>query len=582
MYCAESEGRGLMQDGLRECAGGADRFAVVDTETTGVYSTDRVIEVAILTLSLDGEVIDTYDTLVNPCRDVSATHIHGITASMVHDAPTFEDIAGDIAVRLHGACLVAHNVPFDRRMLSSEFDRLGDALVVQRSVDTYVGSGTRLSQACADHRIDLTGAHRASVDAFATAQLFLRLQATCGTGQPVAAPPGLRRTGHVRRRDDAAALRLPDTPLISYLASLLPFTGLAVASQQYLEVVGRAVADLHLDASERAELETIAADYGMSEAQVAQAHRRFVNELIDAAAEDNVVTDEEYETLVRVAAALVVDQATVEHRIASFRTQVTETTMTTGMQVVFTGDHPTYERDRLESAARTKGLEPHSGVSKATDLVFAADPLSRSGKAAKARKYGIPVMSIDAFLDAEIGDVRGLRIGRVAEGRDLPRVPCHLDGASNVQRPNTSAVQRLRTPTERSRLQIAHTRRRWGDVSVVRARDRMAELSQLHLCLVPSNIEGPKASFLSDMRGRQPASASNRARRSWLTSARAQGSSGSAAIETPINWRANQRSRSGWCEPRLVMVSLKLLSNWIERFVDPLHFALVERGCETT
>ena len=432
-----------MQDGLRECAGGADRFAVVDTETTGVYSTDRVVEVAIVTLSLDGDVIDTYDTLVNPCRDVSATHIHGITASMVHDAPTFEDIAGDIAVRLHGACLVAHNVPFDRRMLSSEFDRLGDALVVQRSVDTYVGSGTRLSQACADHRIDLTGAHRASVDAFATAQLFLRLQAICGTGQPVAAPPGLRRTGHVRRRDDAAALRLPDTPLISYLASLLPFTGLAVASQQYLEVVGRAVADLHLDASERAELEAIAADYGMSEAQVAQAHRRFVNELIDAAAEDNVVTDEEYETLVRVAASLVVDQATVEHRIASFRTRLAETTMTTGMQVVFTGDHPTYERDRLESVARTKGLEPRSGVSKATNLVFAADPHSRSGKAAKARKYGIPVMSIDAFLNAQIGDV--LEVSGSVESLKVVTCPaCHVTWTV----PATSSAQTRRRCTD--------------------------------------------------------------------------------------------------------------------------------------
>jgi hypothetical protein len=177
----------------------------------------------------------------------------------------------------------------------------------------------------------------------------------------------------------------------------------------------------------------------MSEAQVAQAHRRFVNELIDAAAEDNVVTDEEYETLVRVAAALVVDQATVEHRIASFRTRVTETTMTTGMQVVFTGDHPTYERDWLESAARTKGLEPRSGVSKATNLVFAADPLSRSGKAAKARKYGIPVMSIDAFLDAEIGDA--LEVSGSVESLKVVTCPeCHVTWTV----PATSSAQTRR------------------------------------------------------------------------------------------------------------------------------------------
>lgn len=394
-----------VSDGLRECAGGADRFVVVDTETTGVYSNDRVVEVAIVTLSLDGEVIDHFDTLVNPCRDVSASHIHGITASMVHDAPTFEDIAGDVAVRLHGACFVAHNAPFDRRMLGAEFDRLGDVLVVERSVDTYVGSGRRLADACSEHRIDLTGAHRASTDAFATTQLFLRLQARCGTGAPIAAPPSLRRSGRVRRRDDVVAVSLPDTPLITYLASRLPYSGLAVISQQYLEVVGRAVSDLHLDVNERAELAAIAASLGLTDAQVAQAHRRYVYELIDAAIDDGVVTDEEYETLVRVASALGVAQDTAEHRVSSFRTAAVETRLAPGMQVVFTGNHQTYPRDRLEFFARELGLEPRSGVSKSTDLVCAADASSRSGKAAKARKYGIPVITVDEFLMAKIGDV---------------------------------------------------------------------------------------------------------------------------------------------------------------------------------
>lgn len=393
-----------MRDGLRGCAGGADRFAVLDTETTGVYSSDRVIEVAIVTLSLEGEVIDRYDTLVNPRRDVSATHIHGITASMVHDAPTFEDIAGDIAVRLHGACLVAHNVPFDRRMLGNEFGRIGDALVVDRSVDTYVGSGQRLSVACAEHRIDLSGAHRALTDATATAQLFLRLHTECGEGRPVAAPAGLVRSGRVRRRDDLAAVRLPDTPLIAYLAALLPFDGLAVASRQYLDVVGRSVADLHLDRAERFELAAIAADYGMSRPQVIQAHRRFVNELIDAACYDNVVTDNEYEALIRVAAALDIDQATVEGRVTEFRSAPGATTLSTGMQVVFTGEHHRYTRDELEAMARGRGLVSRSVVSKSTDLVIAADDRSLSAKAEKARRYGIPLMTIESFVEAEIGD----------------------------------------------------------------------------------------------------------------------------------------------------------------------------------
>lgn len=390
---------------LQRRAGGADRFAVVDTETTGVYSSDRVVEVAIVTLALDGEVIDSFDTLVNPCRDVSASHVHGITASMVADAPTFEEVAGDVAVRLHGACLVGHNVPFDERMLSGEFTRLGDDLAVPRPIDTYVTSGCRLLDACARHGIDLTGAHRASVDAWATAQLFLTLHPDCGDGAAVSAPAGLRRSGRVRRRDEVGPVQLPDAPLIAYLAARLPMDGLVVRIQEYLEVVGVAVGDLHLDRDERVELLAIAEQLGLSQVQVVQAHRRFVNDLVDAAIDDDVVTDDEYDALIRVAAALDVDQDMVEHRIASFRRSEAETRLREGMQVVLTGNHPSHSRGELETVARDLGLVPGGNVSKTTDVVFAADVESRSGKAAKARRYGIPVISVDDFLTARIGDV---------------------------------------------------------------------------------------------------------------------------------------------------------------------------------
>lgn len=56
---------------LHRSADGADRFAVVDTETTGVYTTDRVVEIAIVTPTLDSEVIDRFDTLV---RAVTSWH----------------------------------------------------------------------------------------------------------------------------------------------------------------------------------------------------------------------------------------------------------------------------------------------------------------------------------------------------------------------------------------------------------------------------------------------------------------------------------------------------------------------------
>lgn len=62
-----------------QAAGGADRIGSwsVDTGTTGVYPTDRVVEIALVTLSLEGDVVDVWETLIQPQRDVGASFIHG-------------------------------------------------------------------------------------------------------------------------------------------------------------------------------------------------------------------------------------------------------------------------------------------------------------------------------------------------------------------------------------------------------------------------------------------------------------------------------------------------------------------------
>ncbi|MCY4261400.1 MAG: 3'-5' exonuclease [Rhodobacteraceae bacterium] len=66
---------------------------VLDVETTGLAATDRIVEIA--TLDPDTlEIVEEYDTLVNPLRDISGavSDIHGLTASNLEAAPTFQDI----------------------------------------------------------------------------------------------------------------------------------------------------------------------------------------------------------------------------------------------------------------------------------------------------------------------------------------------------------------------------------------------------------------------------------------------------------------------------------------------------------
>jgi DNA polymerase-3 subunit epsilon len=63
--------------------------------------------------------------------------------------------------------------------------------------------------------------------------------------------------------------------------------------------------------------------------------------------------------------------------------------------VVFTGEL-SVPREQWVQRAEAAGLK-HGGVSKNTRIVVAADPDSQSGMAAKARSYGIPVVTEAAF-----------------------------------------------------------------------------------------------------------------------------------------------------------------------------------------
>ena len=64
-----------------------------------------------------GEIVEEWTTLVNPERDVSAGHVHGITARDVYGAPHFADVAGLLVDSLRGRVLVAHNLSFEAQFL---------------------------------------------------------------------------------------------------------------------------------------------------------------------------------------------------------------------------------------------------------------------------------------------------------------------------------------------------------------------------------------------------------------------------------------------------------------------------------
>ncbi|MDZ7674036.1 MAG: 3'-5' exonuclease [Acidimicrobiales bacterium] len=326
--------------------------------------------------------------------------MHGVTADMVADAPTFDQIAEELAARVHESLVCAHNLPFDIRMLTAEYEAAG-LDVSLTGVDTLALAGGRLAVACERYGVVLDGAHRALHDARACAQLLLHVAAHASvppSASIVHSPTS--PTGHSRCRARPAhntVIEAPPSKLAAWVARL-DHSGAASALQSYLDVLDRAMADLHLDAHEIAELEALASGLGLSAAQMVTAHRRWLDDLIDAACADGVVDDVEYDGLLRAAHVLEVPTDRVEKRTATRRTTTRAVTADLGVGVAFTGvplDANGYEIPRgelMEHAARI-GMVPEDKFAKSRcGLLVAADPSSQSGKAAKARGWGIPIV----------------------------------------------------------------------------------------------------------------------------------------------------------------------------------------------
>jgi DNA polymerase III epsilon subunit-like protein len=387
---------------LADLLAGADRIAVIDVETTGLYKTDRVIEVAIVTMDPSGAVVETFETLVNPGRDVGPTWLHQVTATMVANAPGFPDVAHHVASRLDGAVVVAHNLPFDQRMLTSELNAAGIDIHWGEGLDTLRVTGCKLGAACSERGIQLgDAAHSALADAHATAQLLVAVAAGFpAAGLAATARPLEVRPMRVHTRNGHTQAEAP----APYLAALAQGVHATPDTAPYIALLDQAIADLQLTREERSELVALAAELGLDPARTARAHRDFLAGLIDAALDDHVLTEAEYDQLCRAAALLDVDIDYVAQRTDGYRSAVTHVVLEHGLTVCFTGvaiDARGRElpRSELEVMARSRGLVPVGNVTaKGCDLLVAADPASRSGKAGKARKFGIPIASVPDFL----------------------------------------------------------------------------------------------------------------------------------------------------------------------------------------
>jgi len=176
---------GMFEEVIPEYLKGKE-IVVYDFETTGLSVQDgaKIIEIGAVKI-IDGKIKEKFSCMVNPGEHIAedSTKIHGITDDDVKDAHTIGEVIEDFYKFTRGAILSGYNIiGFDMIFLTKfgkdyryNFDN--EVVDVYKLAMQYV-KGTRnykLGTIAEKLGITLDNAHRAWYDAYATAEVLIKL-----------------------------------------------------------------------------------------------------------------------------------------------------------------------------------------------------------------------------------------------------------------------------------------------------------------------------------------------------------------------------------------------------------------------
>lgn len=162
-----------------------DTYIALDLETTGLNpSTDRILEIGAVKV-VDGQIRETYETLVNPGMKISGRieALTGITNAMAAKGREPRKAVTELVEFCQGLPLLGHNILFDYSFvkrnavnLNLEFEKEGiDTLKIARAL--FPDMEHRSLQAlCCYYQIQQEKAHRAAFDAMAAMELYHRMR----------------------------------------------------------------------------------------------------------------------------------------------------------------------------------------------------------------------------------------------------------------------------------------------------------------------------------------------------------------------------------------------------------------------
>ena len=221
-----------------------DEMVVFDLETTGLNATNsKITEIGAVKIK-DGEVIDVFNTFVDPEMPIpqKSTEITGITDEMVKGAPKEKEAVEAFLAFAGNRLLIAHNANFDCGFIRVACDRNGlpftntylDTLALSRFLNTDLKKHT-LDALAAYYQLGDFNHHRASDDAAMLAAIVFamidRMQ-----------KDGISDFGSMvsAMSENADPLRLPSYHMIIFAKNLVGLKNLyRLISESYLSYFKR-------------------------------------------------------------------------------------------------------------------------------------------------------------------------------------------------------------------------------------------------------------------------------------------------------------------------------------------------------
>lgn len=160
-------------------------FTVLDLETTGLNPAwDGIIEIGMIKVK-DGEIIDKFETLVDPEMPIDPfiTELTGISENDLKDAPTIDKLCNKVKDFIGADVIVGHNISFDINFL---YDAILENLGVKLQNDfiNTLRLSHRLAPEIKQHRLgdianhfNIKGKeHRALYDCELTLKIFAKFR----------------------------------------------------------------------------------------------------------------------------------------------------------------------------------------------------------------------------------------------------------------------------------------------------------------------------------------------------------------------------------------------------------------------